>query len=288
MFKSAWSGILAVLTIELAVGLTCATSAFAEKAVPPSPKYYVLDEAHVLGRHSLQALQSLLVEHDRITSEQVVIAILDNLGDEDLVDYTSKVFQRWKIGKKGKDNGALLALYWKDHKARIEVGYGLEPLLTDAKSKVVLNEFLLPELKAGNPDRALSLAALEILKILGSPLIENGKAQEILRNGGFRGNWRPAQSSGGGPWQIFIFLGLILGIIVFQWVTSAEAHYTSAGWYRPSPWKGRRSYGSGGVVGGFLGGWGGGGGGGWGGGGDGGGFSGGGGSSGGGGASGSW
>ncbi|OFZ56202.1 MAG: hypothetical protein A2428_09010 [Bdellovibrionales bacterium RIFOXYC1_FULL_54_43] len=255
------------------------------KAIPQAPYYYVLDEAKVLKADALQGLQTLLIEHDRATGEQFLIAIFESLESEELVQFTNQVFSTWKVGKRGKDNGVLLALYWKDRKARIEVGYGLEALLTDAKSKQILEQFLIPELKAGKPDRALQLAAFELLRTIESPLIQSGQAEQILRDGGFRGNWQPRRSISPVTrygWIILVALGIILVLFVLNLVTAADAHFTSSGWYHPKPWDpalpGRRRWtfdssglgGFGGGGGGF------------------GGFSGGGGLSGGGGASGSW
>lgn len=286
-------------TIALA-GLALASPSVARaaqsgKQIPSPPYYYVLDEPGVLSSQGLRALQTLLIEHDRLTGEQFLVAIFKSLDGEDLVDYTNRVFGAWKIGQRGKDNGVLLALYWNDHKARIEVGYGLEPLMTDAKSMQILSDILVPELQNQRPDRALSLSALEILKVLDSPLVHNGKAEQILRGGGFQGAFVPHAAVVGnvGLWPWF-FLGVILLMIAMNFLHAAEAHFTRAGWYRPRPWEYYRVrrgnggfwWGGGGGFGGGLGG----GGGGFGGGGGGGfgGFSGGGGSSGGGGASGSW
>jgi uncharacterized protein len=286
------------VSLGLAFGLVLTSPAHAEpKPIPSPPYYYVLDEPHALSQQALHTIETLLIEHDRVAGEQVLVAIFKNLGDEDLVDYTNRVFSTWKIGKRGKDNGALLAIYWDDHKSRIEVGYGLEPVLTDAKTKLILSDDLAPDLKNGNPDRGITLSVLEILRTIGSPLIQSGKAEEILKSGGFAGDLHPSRvfvvhSGGMSAW---LFLGLILLTIVLRSLNAAEAHFTRDGWFRPKPWArnwgryGGGPRGPGGFFGGF-GGWGGGGGG-FGGGGDGGGFggfSGGGGSSGGGGASGGW
>lgn len=269
---------------------------WADKSIPPPPTYYVLDEPRVLNASALQAIQTLLVEHDHATGEQVVIGIFQDLENEDLVDFTNRVFKEWKIGQRGKDNGVLLSLYWKNRKARIEVGYGLEPLLTDAKSKRVLTQILIPELKAGHPERALSLAVIEILQILESPLIQSGKAQAILKAGGYRGSFVPSQKPALNGWVIWLVLGVILLSIALNLITSADAHFTRSGWSRESPWRGKgRGLGAGFLTGLGMGSLGrsgrifhGGGGFGGGGGLGGGGFSGGGGLSGGGGASGSW
>jgi uncharacterized protein len=273
------------------------TLCFADSAkpIPQAPYYYVLDEPHVLSQNALRSIETLLIEHDRVSGEQVLVAIFQTLGDEDLVDYTNRVFQQWKIGKRGKDNGVLLALFWNEHKVRIEVGYGLEGVLTDAKSSGIISDILVPELKNSNPDRGLSLAALEILRTLDSPLIQNGKAEQILKSGGFQGGWKPQEiySPHTGGAAVWLFLGFIVLSLVLRAITGAEAHFTRSGWVRHNPWiPYRRSSGfssglAGALIGGFLGGGGGFGGGSSSGGGFGG-YSGGGGSSGGGGASGGW
>ncbi len=264
---------------------------WAAKPNPPPPTHYVLDEPAVLNENARRAIESLLIEHDRLTGEQIIIAIFQSLDEEERVDFTTRVFSEWKIGQRGKDNGVLLALYWKERKARIEVGYGLEPLLTDARSKTVFSDFLIPELKNNDPARALSLSVLEILRVIESPLIPTGQAQKILRGGGFQGRMRPRPAPTALPgWIVWLVLGSVICFIVFEQLTNREAHFTSGGWYRPSPLRRTRwtqvfhnltsstFWGSGRGSGG----------GGWSSGGGGGGFLGGGGGSGGGGASGNW
>jgi uncharacterized protein len=227
------SWLFGLLALALAcVGFPNSHQANAEKPIPPAPEYYVLDEPGVISKPILESLQALLVEHDHLTGEQVLVAIFGSLEGEDLVSWTNQVFAKWGIGKRGKDNGVLLALYWKDHKSRIEVGYGLEPVLTDAKAKRILSEYLAPELRNGNTDRALTLVTLQILKTLDSPLLQNGRAQEIMRSGGFQGSWTPNRTTSKG-WTVWIILGFILLFIVLKILTAADAHFTGRGWYRP-------------------------------------------------------
>ncbi|MFL5813485.1 MAG: TPM domain-containing protein [Bdellovibrionia bacterium] len=271
-------------------GVTAGHAAAPNKQIPPPPTYYVLDEPHLLDQQATRALQALLIEHDRTTGEQIVVAIFNSLEGEDLNDFTNRVFQKWEIGQREKDNGVLLAIFNQDHKARIEVGYGLEPLLTDVKSSRILRDYLIPGMKAGQPAEAVTQSALQILQTIDSPLVQNGRAQQILRSGGMlRKNINSAEPMKGG-WAVWLFLGLVLMVIVSHTISSAEATFTRAGWYRPRPWRRRWWDDDGGPRsggGGFFGGWGGGGGG-WGSGGGDGGFSGGGGRSGGGGASAGW
>ena len=251
-------------------------AAFAAKSIPDAPYYYVLDEPKVLSQTELYAIQTLLIKHDHATGEQFLIAIFDSLDNEDLVQFTNQVFQQWKIGQRGKDNGVLLALYWKDRKARIEVGYGLEPTLTDAKSKWILEDSLIPLLKENQSGKALANAAFEILKVLESPLISSGDAERIIHSGAFRNGFGNLGGGSQNAWLIWVVLGIFLFMIVLAIRTSRDAHFTSEGWFRPKPWSGRIRHGGGfgHGGGGFGGGFGG--------------FGGGGGRSGGGGASGSW
>lgn len=283
-----------VFVIAGSIAVVTTGQAAPNKQIPPPPQYYVLDEPHLLDQQATRSLEALLIEHDRATGEQIVVAIFNSLDGEDLNDFTNRVFQKWEIGQREKDNGVLLAIFNQDHKARIEVGYGLEPQLTDVKSSRILRDFLIPGMQSGQPAEAVTQSALQILQTIDSPLVQNGRAQRILRSGGMlKQNISSSQplSVMKGGWIVWLFLGLILMTIVSHIISSAEATFTRAGWYRPRPWRrrwwddddmnGPRS------GGGFFGGWGGGGGGGWGGG-NGGGFSGGGGSSGGGGASAGW
>lgn len=272
-------------SFTLFVALFVATPSRAAKDLPPPPKHHVHDEAGAISQDTFRSLSTVLYEHEQATGEQFVVAVFKSLEREELVDWTNQLFAHWKIGKRAVDSGVLLALYWEDRKARFEVGYGLEPLMTDARSKSVLEDTLLPELKAGRPDRALTLTALEVLTTLESPLVKNGRAQAILQ-GGVQGGDLAPRSTTGGSFGIWLFLGIVLLMIVLNMLTAADAHYTSHGWYRPRPFPRRRRGGGifwGGLGGGLGGGGFGGGGGGFGG------FGGfGGGRSGGGGASGSW
>ncbi len=84
-------------------------------------------------------------------------------GDVPLEDFTVNAAHTWKIGRKGKDDGVVLFLFMKDHKVRIEVGYGLEPVLTDAQSFRIINETIRPKMRAGDPDGAVQDGIDQIL-----------------------------------------------------------------------------------------------------------------------------
>lgn len=232
------------------------SGAWADLPIPPPPQDFVTDRAQFLKPATVQALNAQLQQEQEHTGQQVVVWIAKSLEGASLEDWTNQAFLRWGIGQKDKNNGVALFLFIADRSARIEVGYGLEPVLTDALSGRILREIIFPELKAGNPDAAIQDGVDAILAVI-------------------QGEELPLPS----PWtQGVRALILILSTIGFILLLSSLAgRYGGRGGPRGGPP---------GSSGPWRGGWGGGG---WGGGGlGGGGFSGGGGMSGGGGASGRW
>lgn len=101
----------------------------ASVAIPPAPTHYVTDSAHALSAGAAAALESELRDFETKTGDQVIVYIDQTTGDESLETWTVKAAQAWRVGKKGKDNGAALFVFMKDRKLRIEVGYGLEGTL---------------------------------------------------------------------------------------------------------------------------------------------------------------
>ena len=236
------------------------STTFGGHQIPPAPKSYVYEETAVITPETKAALERLLFEHSRITSEQIVYAVFSSLEDESLEEFTTKVFEQWKPGAARKNNGVLVAFYWKEHKVRIEVGYGLEAQLTDAKSKDIISEIIVPELRAGKPDAAFIQSAIEILKVIDSPLITDGRATDLLKGARI-------------PHRLVQRTSLPLGTVIFLWIIvfaviaffarliyesiAQESFYSSQGWgktsriRRGSIFGGGGGFGSGGGFGGF-------------------------------------
>src|ERR1700722_8267501 len=89
----------------------------------------VVDDAHVLSASTVQSLDQMLEGYERGTSNQVVVVTIGSLQGTSIEDYGYQLGRTWQIGQKGKDNGALLIVAPKERKIRIEVGYGLEPVV---------------------------------------------------------------------------------------------------------------------------------------------------------------
>ena len=231
----------------------------------PAPTNYVNDFAGVLSPATRTYLNSLCAAVDRQAHAQIAVVTIKSLDGEPIENFTTALEEKWKVGTKGTDRGAILVLAANDRRYRIEVGYGLEGILPDGKTGNI-GRSMIPYLRQGNYDQAAATAVTQMAQTIAAD------AGVTLNVSAPRGppQRQPHSLTGG---QLLLLAGLIFLVIL---VLSRLGGSGLMGF----------------LIGAFLGGgWGGGGrgGGDWGGGGGGGGFGGfGGGSSGGGGASGSW
>ena len=126
----------------------------------------VVDQARVLSQSTKDELETLLATHENNTTNQVVVATIESLGNAQIEEYSIELARRWGIGQKGKDNGALLVVAPNDKQVRIEVGYGLEGVLTDALCGVIINRYVIPEFKKGDIEGGVKIGAQKILAVL--------------------------------------------------------------------------------------------------------------------------
>jgi uncharacterized protein len=141
------TGLLAPV-LALVIALFCAPAIAAPQFPPLTGR--VVDDAHVLSPDVQTQLTAKLASLEQTTSRQLVVVTLPNLGGYDIADYGYQLLRAWGIGQKKLDNGALFIVVPSEHKARIEVGYGLEPILTDALSSVILQQVAIPKFRAGD------------------------------------------------------------------------------------------------------------------------------------------
>ncbi len=110
----------------------------------------VVDDAHVLNADTQATLTAKLANLEQQTQRQLVVVTVPSLGGADIADYGYQLGRAWGIGQKGKNNGAVFIIAPSEHKVRIEVGYGLEEVLTDGLSSVILQRAVLPKFHAGD------------------------------------------------------------------------------------------------------------------------------------------
>jgi uncharacterized protein len=248
--------------------LVLASVAAAALKVPAPPVRRINDYAGALSGADRERLEQKLIERERGSSNQVVVAIFRSLEGESLEDFSIRLAQAWRIGQKGLDNGAILLVFLDDRKMRIEVGYGLEPTLTDAIASSIIRDVIAPRFREGRIADGIGA---------GLDAIDQAIAGTYQRPapGPRAGARRSAVNS---YWTLLLLLVLFGGLL---WVIIPALFASAAA--RRSGWMGGPSGWGGGFGGPYVGG-------GWSGGGgsSGGGFSGGGGGFGGGGASGSW
>src|ERR1051326_6687841 len=104
------------------------------------PTGYVNDFAHALSQSGIQGLEAYCGNLERSTGAQMAIVTGDSLEDEPIEDVANRLFRQWGIGKKGKDEGLLLLFAMKEHKSRAEIGYGIEPIITDGMAGGILRQ----------------------------------------------------------------------------------------------------------------------------------------------------
>jgi uncharacterized protein len=275
--------------------------------VPPL-RGRINDYAGLIPAAKAEDLEARLARFEKETGHQVAVLIIPSLKGDSLEEFSIRVAESWKIGRKGFDNGAILVIVPQERKLRIEVGYGLEGVLPDAIASRIIREVIVPEFRANNYVGGIEAGVDAVLKVTrGEPLPERARepAREQQSQASslptilvltailalFIGMTRRRTASGAfggaaaglfttlfsaGPFGVGLLLAVVIGTILGALGSSMSGASSNRQWTAPS--RGRRGgWGGGFYPGGFGGGGLGGGG-----------FSGGGGGFGGGGASGSW
>jgi uncharacterized protein len=212
----------------------------------------VVDAAGVIPADNRTILENRLRDYEDTSGHQVAVATVPSLEGYDIRDYGNRLFRSWALGDKKKNDGVLVLVAPNEHKVSIEVGYGLEGDLTDAMSRIIIENAMVPRFKAGDYAGGLSAGIDDIQKVVG------GQGDQVVQ--------RVQNQSGLSQQDIlpFIIFFLFIVIILMNASRGGRMIIIPGGGFR----SGGGSFGGGGF--------------------DGGGFSGGGGSSGGGGASGGW
>lgn len=132
-------------------------------ANPGAPKGFVNDFAGMLTGEQIAALEGRLSGFEKETSNEIAVATIPSLGGDTLENFAVRLFEDWKIGKEGKDNGVLILVARDDRMVRFEVGYGLEGALTDAQSAWIIDNEIVPRFRDGKYFEGLSGAVERIM-----------------------------------------------------------------------------------------------------------------------------
>jgi uncharacterized protein len=212
-----------------------------EAAVPATSEYpaltgRVVDAAGELDAATREALRAKLAAFEARTSHQLVVATVKSLNGNSVEEYANRLFRRWQLGQRGKNNGVLLLHAPAERKIRIEVGYGLEGTLTDAITKFIIQNAIAPRFKTNDFAGGMTRGVDDIIKVLDGgaeefrqrvtphtppawlSLLEKGwpllfflgfgivgymmhKAERLSRKGSRRGGYAYAGSSSADSWS---------------------------------------------------------------------------------------
>jgi uncharacterized protein len=190
----------------LALLLCWAFAAFADIAVPPLVGR-VVDQTATLSSDDVASLNQLLRDFEARKGSQVAVLIVPTTNPESIEQYSIRVAEVWKIGRKKIDDGVVLVVAKNDRKLRIEVGYGLEGALTDVTAKRIIDEYITPRFRSGDFSGGISAGVNQILRVVTG---EKLPAPEPAAQRGFDG------SNFNGGFVPFIVMGLLFAGALFR------------------------------------------------------------------------
>jgi uncharacterized protein len=215
---------------------------FGQRAIPDHGGVWVHDEANVLSASTKAQLEAVLKAERDSTSNQIAVLIIPSLEGDDIDSYGIRVAEEWKLGTKDNDNGVLLLIAIKDRKVRIDVGQGLEGVLTDAMSSRINRNEIAPRFRQGDYDGGVKAGVVAIIQTI--------KGQYV--------NTEPPQRKRGGrsPWLTIVFIIVILIIMSRKRGGGGIGGYWAAGTLlgggggSDDSWSSGSDYGGGGSFGG--------------------------------------
>jgi uncharacterized protein len=203
-------------------GLALALLAFLSLAVVPALALVlpalsgrVVDDANILDPPTRAALDRKLAELEAKTTDQLVVVTLKSLQGTSVEDFGVQLGRAWRIGQQNKNNGVLLIVAPSERKVRIEVGYGLEGTLTDAISRLIIENSILPRFRANDFPGGISRGVDDIIQVL------TGGAEEWRQ----RATKRPDATPN---WTSIAMLVLLFGVVflAFRMIATANTALT--------------------------------------------------------------
>ena len=181
-------------------------AALRRTCLPTHPTDYVNDFAHVLDQTTVAQLDNICLQLDQKAKAQVAVVTINTLDGADIEGYAVALYKQWGIGSKATDHGVLILLAVQDHKYRIEVGYGLEPILTDGKVGSFGREAV-PLLRQNDYNGAVSLMTSRVADVIaqdaGIELTGDRPQLPVQR-----------QPNQGLSWKQLLVLGVIILIVL--------------------------------------------------------------------------
>jgi len=190
---------------------------------PSAPTEEVDDTVGAMSRAARAKVEAEIEAFDKRTGDQVIVYIGSSTNGEPLEAYTNHAASAWKIGQRGRDNGVILFIFKQDRRVRIEVGYGLEHVLTDAQSSRIINDDIVPALTDDDYDRGVQAGVGAMLSTLGASGASDASPDAPISNPQpfnpifalFNGIGAIFNGIGFGIWWIFRATGRLTRFITF-------------------------------------------------------------------------
>jgi len=202
--------------LSLLVGLLVCTAAAAALTFP-SLTGRVVDGANILSAPTEAALTAKLEALEVQTSRQLVVVTLPSLQGQEIEDYGYQLGRAWGIGERGRNTGVLLIVAPAERRVRVEVGYGLEGVLTDALATVILQERVLPRFRSGDFEGGVVSGADALIEQLSLP---DGEARARVAASA----QQQTSADGSVPTIVLVLLGLWVVMGIFGMITGRRGH----------------------------------------------------------------
>jgi uncharacterized protein len=163
----------------------------------------VTDQAGFLSAGARDSLDARLESFERSSGAQVLVYVGRTTGGAPIEDWAARAFRDWRVGRRGLDDGLVLFIMAEDRRARIEVGYGLEARVPDIVAGRILNDVLIPGIRAGNNDAAVEGAVAAILNAVA------GSGEPAAPTGGAVARSRPLS-----PFEKLLVIVAVIGFLI--------------------------------------------------------------------------
>lgn len=212
------------------------------------PTGSITDKANLLTHLQEQKLRGILHNLSAQTGAALVIVTLPSMEGGQIDDFTNRLFEKWGIGQADKDDGVLLLVAVKERKIRIEVGYGLESVISDGLAGSIRDKYILPYFKNGQMASGIESGTLALANLIAQHYKIEISEKPIV----------PSRKQQNDNWLVFI---IVFAVVILQIVVRKNRHYSNrrryyssgGGWYIGGS-SGNGSFGGGSSFGGFGGG----------------------------------
>ena len=234
-----------------ALVLTAVPAAAQLAKIPANPSGYVTDDVGVMSASAQDQVSRLARALEQKTSAQLAVVTVSSTQPETIEQYAVRLFEQWGVGQKGKDNGVLLLVAVSDRKVRIEVGYGLEGVLTDAMSRSIIESYIVPEFKANRYPQGILSGATAIVSLIAQDAGVTLTGQEAAVYDRVHQQASPAASIFRLIFMLIFFLVLLSSRSGLLWLLLFGSPYRRGGYWHGSGYRSGGGFGGGFGGGGF-------------------------------------